>query len=275
MAIERLKFRCYRCNQLLGATPSKAGSVVTCPKCSAELLIPVPELRSDDGSEVQSKAPAPARPKTRTEPRTKAEPEVIASGESAAVATAVQALPRPTPPPAVSVDDLAGVLPPDLIDLKPEDLRVEAEFSESLARRPAPPVEERAPWPPPEVLEAPIRIETFPARSPATPVVETTVVPSFTEPLPAALTETVDLSPARAEPLAPPPVPQAAEAALIGASIEIEHPTILPPGTEIRRVREVVLPASVVLSWSLFVLLGIALAFVAGLLMGHFLWTPH
>ena len=49
MAIERLKFRCYRCNQLLGATPNKAGSVVTCPKCSAELLIPVPELRADEG----------------------------------------------------------------------------------------------------------------------------------------------------------------------------------------------------------------------------------
>ena len=36
-----------------------------------------------------------------------------------------------------------------------------------------------------------------------------------------------------------------------------------------------ILPASVVLAWSLFVLLGIALSFVAGLLMGHFLWTTH
>jgi DNA-directed RNA polymerase subunit RPC12/RpoP len=73
MAIERLKFRCYRCNQLLGATPNKAGSVVTCPKCSAELLIPIPELRPDEGSDIQegaaAPAPAPARTKVRAEAR--------------------------------------------------------------------------------------------------------------------------------------------------------------------------------------------------------------
>ncbi len=60
MAIERLKFRCYRCNQLLGATPNKAGSVVTCPKCSAELLIPMPELRAGGGL---------GRPGSRRRPR--------------------------------------------------------------------------------------------------------------------------------------------------------------------------------------------------------------
>ncbi len=276
MAIERLKFRCYRCNQLLGATPNKAGSVVTCPKCSAELLIPVPELRTDENTDVQPKAPAPARAKTRAEPRTRAEPEVAAAAESTAVAIAVQTVSQPAPAPSpMAVDDLAAVLPPDLIDLRPEDLRVEAEFFESLARQPPPPVAERAPWPPPEVLEAPSRTESIASLSSRGPVLETPVVPPTAEAFPATLTQTVDLSPAPVEPLAPPPVPQRAEAALIGASIEIEHPTILPPGTEIRRIREVVLPASVVLSWSLFVLLGIALAFVAGLLMGHFLWTTH
>ena len=271
MAIERLKFRCYRCNQLLGATPNKAGSVVTCPKCSAELLIPVPELRTDESSEVQPKAPAPSRAKPRAEPRTKAEPDVTASVESTAVATAVQTVSKPRPCRRRWPSTTSRRLPPDLIDLKPEDLRVEAEFFESLARQPPAPVAERAPWPPPEVLEArhaPKR--TLRSRR----LARSWRPPSFRRPprrCPAAgSTETVDLSPARVEPLAPPPVPQRAEAALIGASIEIEHPTILPPGTEIRRVREVVLPASVVLSWSLFVLLGIALSFVAGLLMGHF-----
>ena len=66
-----------------------------------------------------------------------------------------------------------------------------------------------------------------------------------------------------------------AEAALLGTSIEIESPTILPPRAETRRVSEITLPASVVLSWSLFVLLAIALSFIAGLLMGHFLWRTH
>ena len=40
---ERLKVRCYRCNQLLAVAPGKAGTVVACPKCKAELLIPRPE----------------------------------------------------------------------------------------------------------------------------------------------------------------------------------------------------------------------------------------
>jgi DNA-directed RNA polymerase subunit RPC12/RpoP len=275
MAIERLKFRCYRCNQLLGATPSKAGSVVTCPKCSAELLIPVPEIRSDQGSDVQPNAPAPSRPKTRAEPRPKGELDAGAPVESMAVATAAQAVSNAAPPPPSSVDEIAAVLPPDLIDLKPEDLRVEAEFFESLARQPAPLVEERAPWPPPEAIERPIRSEPFAPLSPAGPVAATPAAPASAEAVPATLTQTVDLSAPPEQALTPPPVPQRAEAAVIGASIEIEHPTILPPGTEIRRVREVVLPASVVLSWSLFVLVGIALAFVAGLLMGHFLWTTH
>jgi hypothetical protein len=92
---------------------------------------------------------------------------------------------------------------------------------------------------------------------------------------PPLLTETVDLAPRPAEP--PPSAPASSGGAVspVGPAIEIEHPTILPPGAETRRVSEVILPASVVLSWSLFALLGIALSFVAGLLMGHFLWKPH
>ncbi len=66
-----------------------------------------------------------------------------------------------------------------------------------------------------------------------------------------------------------------AETALLGTAIEIEHPTILPQGTEIRRVSEITLPAGVVLAWSLFVLLAIGLSFIAGLLMGHFIWKTH
>ncbi len=167
------------------------------------------------------------------------------------------------------------MLPPDLIDLRPEDLRVEAEFFESLTRQPAPPVVERAPWPPPELLEARPGPEALPSPSPEIVVVESPFVPSAPAVSPPVTTQTVSLLPAAPEPLTPPPVPQRAEAAMIGASIEIERPSILPPGTELRRVREVVLPASVVLSWSLFVLLGIALSFVAGLLMGHFMWIHH
>jgi phage FluMu protein Com len=276
MAIERLKFRCYQCNQLLGATPNKAGSIVTCPKCSAELLIPIPELRADEGSTIQARPAAPVRTKVRGDARPKPELEFEAPAESIAAATAVQTVPKPQPS-SQSIDELAAALPPDLIDLKPEDLRVEAEFFESLTRQvPAPPPGvEQAPWPALEALEAQVRSEAFATPALGPPAVESPVVRSTPAVSPFVATQTVNLVPAAAEPLTPPPVPQRAEAALIGPSIEIEHPTILPPGTEIRRIREVVLPASVVLSWSLFVLLGIALSFVAGLLMGHFLWTVH
>ena len=42
MASVPIKFRCYRCSQLLGVARGKAGAVVACPKCSAELVVPEP-----------------------------------------------------------------------------------------------------------------------------------------------------------------------------------------------------------------------------------------
>jgi hypothetical protein len=41
------------------------------------------------------------------------------------------------------------------------------------------------------------------------------------------------------------------------------------------RTRDLALPRSVVVAWSLFVLVAQALAFVAGLLAGHYLWKVH
>ena len=35
-----IKFRCVQCNQLLGVSPSKVGSVVSCPRCAVELIVP-------------------------------------------------------------------------------------------------------------------------------------------------------------------------------------------------------------------------------------------
>jgi hypothetical protein len=275
MAIERLKFRCYSCNQLLGATPNKAGSIVTCPKCSAELLIPVPELRVDEGPEAQSRKEAAAPVKPRPEVKPKSEPELTVPAEPAAPATTgPQSVPRPAPP-ASYLDELAAALPPDLIDLKPEDLRVEAEFFESLSRQPQVPViREPAPWPPAEAPLPNLATESYASPSQARPVIETssTQAPPMVS---SVLTETVDLAP---RPPALPPSVQLAtnvETALLGTSIEIERPTILPAGTVTRRVSEITLPASVVLAWSLFVLLAIALSFTAGLLMGHFLWRTH
>jgi hypothetical protein len=39
--------------------------------------------------------------------------------------------------------------------------------------------------------------------------------------------------------------------------------------------RDLVIPRSVVTAWSLFVLLALSFAFVAGLLAGHYVWRVH
>lgn len=63
------------------------------------------------------------------------------------------------------------------------------------------------------------------------------------------------------------------EAAVVVPPISIEHPPIRSSAdAEPRSIREVVLPASVVLGWMMVVLASIPMAFLAGLMIGHFLW---
>ena len=38
-----IRFRCAYCNQLMGIARRKAGTVVRCPKCAGEIIVPVPE----------------------------------------------------------------------------------------------------------------------------------------------------------------------------------------------------------------------------------------
>ena len=76
----------------------------------------------------------------------------------------------------------------------------------------------------------------------------------------------------------PPPLPASAPVAVpepnvVVPAISIEPPAIRPAAAaEPQGIREVVLPASVVLAWSLFVLLAVPMAFIAGLMVGHYLW---
>jgi len=269
MATERLKFRCYRCNQLLAASANKAGSVVSCPKCQADLLVPPAEPQSASEPELPARPLAEPQAKIEAAATPRIQPDVPYRGEQTAKTATVEPPPRPEPVRSF-VNDISTMIPPDLADLRPEDLRVEAEFFQSLTREPPrPPVTDPVPWPAPESLSPSFELEAPVSPSPA---------PMFPEPPRAAgpfeatpaLPETVDLAPR------PPQIPKLpAEVAPVGPQIEIEPPTILPPSHELGRIREVVLPASVVLAWSLFVLVGITLSFVAGLLMGHFLWkTP-
>ncbi|WP_165071816.1 hypothetical protein [Paludisphaera rhizosphaerae] len=70
-------------------------------------------------------------------------------------------------------------------------------------------------------------------------------------------------------------------AAIVGAAtpdvsaippIRYDVPSIRPTETAAPRAQDVVLPPAVVLAWSMLVLAAIPLAFIAGLLVGHFLW---
>lgn len=236
MAGERLKFRCYQCNQLLASPPGKAGSIVSCPRCKAELVVPPPE----------SAGPA--------------EPRSGPVGKSSGRATSTLAPPR-APVPS-DIDEIAAAIPADLADLRPEDLRVEAEFFKSLTREPD---TTRDPAPFATAAEESVTLIPPPDAGPrAAPVSVYPEVGSAAAHTPAPET------PAPVPWLAPPapaikPNPEV-------PNIEIEHPSILPSNRETRPLHEVVLPASVVLAWSLFGLIGIATSFLAGLMIGHYFW---
>ncbi len=195
MAGVPLKFRCYRCNQLLGVSRSKAGRIIACPKCAAELLVPQPSESSsstDGGS--------------------------IDLGPDLTAPTASE-----------SGIDL------DLLDIRPEDIRVEPGVVLEEPPPPEPTTPEPDAPPPPELA----------AHS-------TIVVP----PVPV-----VEEAPEAAGPVVPP--------------IQVEPLTVAAERPATARARDVILPRSVVAAWSLFVLVAQGLAFVAGLLAGHYLWRVH
>lgn len=52
-----IRFRCAYCNQLMGISSRKAGTVVKCPKCAGEIIVPVPE-----GEAPAEQAPEPSAP---------------------------------------------------------------------------------------------------------------------------------------------------------------------------------------------------------------------
>src|SRR4051794_10817581 len=97
-------FRCYQCNQVLKTSRSKAGSVVACPKCKAELLVPEPPAQE------------PAVP----------EPAPSESGDESDASAVIRSIVSPqTEPPA------------DFPDIRPEDIRVELREEPLVPRKQA------------------------------------------------------------------------------------------------------------------------------------------
>ena len=250
MSEDHLRFRCYRCNQLLGVSSRKAGTVISCPRCAAELKVPRHEeqtvtadaSRSGHGFTAESRAPV-----SSTAPTSK-------SGGKALPAF---------------IEEIAAAIPDDLATLRPEDIRVEAEFvdlvvttSEGITS-PAPAAEE----PRLEKLAGdPAQVEAYFAQTPP-PAVLPPVVRA--EPPPIVRAEPPPVLPPEPRPEEPPVDPA------IGAvlpAIKIETPSLLPPGRQLQAVSEVILQPATVLAWSLLVLLALPMAFLAGLMMGHFVW---
>jgi phage FluMu protein Com len=252
MPAEHLKFRCYRCSQLLAVAASRAGTIVSCPKCKADLQIPSLESATAGESQSDTGAEAEARPRR---------------GAGAAVANPQS----PSKPSEVAtfLEGVAGTIPAEVAELRPEDLRVEAEFFQSLTQRRlaaegAGPVGVSES----ESLKvfAPIESAEAPSVWPSAEEVKS----AFAAAAPPEEAQKIELAPAETE--IPHPSPKADA---VAPPIEIETPALLKAADAPRHIREVVIPASAVLMWSLFGLAGLALSFIAGLMIGHFLWTVH
>jgi hypothetical protein len=71
-----IKFRCVYCEQLLGIARRKAGSVVKCPNCEGQLIVPAPDPADelvdepDDKDEETEPAPRNESPSQRKIPAT-------------------------------------------------------------------------------------------------------------------------------------------------------------------------------------------------------------
>lgn len=259
MSQETVKFRCTQCAQLLGISARKAGKRIRCPKCGAELIVPSlepgpvagfssPQAPSASEAGGPGATPAP-EPPSGTVPS-------ASSYEWPSASEAEGSGPSEEPP-------RSGVF--DTLDLNPEDLR-------SLFPEPPPPKSRPAGEPAAEP-PAPGGVDVKPTEE-EIPVFISQVEPEPPRPStsgsPASRTE--EPAPAPQAPSAPPaPSTSGAEVAVPTAwERPAEGPEIGP--VRVKPSRDVVLPRLAVLFWSFFVILALFVAFVAGLLVGRFLW---
>jgi hypothetical protein len=63
-----IRFRCVYCNQLLGISRRKAGTIVRCTTCEGQLIVPDPsDAGTEAGSSQEHGAAPPASPPAKTE----------------------------------------------------------------------------------------------------------------------------------------------------------------------------------------------------------------
>src|SRR5262249_59001077 len=165
--------------------------------------------------------------------------------------------------PRPSLGERAPLTPREAPALRPGALRVGGGFFGALPREPPPP----SPAVDPFLFPGPSSVEDVPPPPAANE-------PSPVVPPLASATAAAASSGGTGAVETPPPLPLSVPDVNIAVPpIRVEPEAIRPPlGDERRGIREVLLPPPVVLAWSRRVLLGIPLGFVAGLVVGHFLW---
>jgi hypothetical protein len=121
-----IRFRCAYCNQLMGISTRKAGTVVKCPKCAGEIIVPSPDVpqATDEPAEqavepaADQPAPAPAGPAAAFEEKNFEDYfNEAANGSVGASAPA-----RTETAPSEPAPDLAAIPPPPA-PLPPPHLR--------------------------------------------------------------------------------------------------------------------------------------------------------
>ncbi len=246
---EPIKFRCYQCGKLLGISRQKSGAVVRCPQCRTDLVVPEPEPKSEnlEAGSTPSKVPP-------------TQPFAFLPVEEC---------------PAEQSESFGSLFPktPDVPESGQEAVK---DFPEIVLERPAPPSPpsepEFAPEPEPELHQG---LPAIDHRLEPEPQTETSDSPgdapspsgsAWMEP---GETSTSDasgstiLEPSELAPGVPEP-----------ASVAEQKEPERWSGPSYSR-RDVVMPRVAVIGWSLFVILALFLAFIAGLLIGHFLWISE
>jgi len=148
--------------------------------------------------------------------------------------------------------NIAAAIPDEVLAIQPEDIRAEVPF---------------------------LGIDLAPVERVELPI-ETSQSEEWTSPADLDLSLEPELDPrdtVQAESWFKPPVVasgQEAAAKIPLPPIEVEAVPLRSTASEstVRRTGDVILPASVILAWSLFVLFAQAFAFLAGLLIGHYYW---
>jgi DNA-directed RNA polymerase subunit RPC12/RpoP len=131
-----IRFRCAYCNQLMGIAKRKAGSIVRCPKCSGQVVVPDPV--DDDGMDVEDASDMPAMADAGQLNKALEDPEIerMLAGSAAPPAPAPPvpassatqttrnkpSRPRPAPAPAPAPAPIDTPAPIMEIDVEPFEL---------------------------------------------------------------------------------------------------------------------------------------------------------